>query len=398
MDIEKLESILLNKRFSELSPAEKEMVFAEVGTESDYEHLRETLLRVKTTFTAEASSVSAADDFKDALLRRFETSRPTRKAWFDRILEHVSENLKVYSLAGSMAILLLIFLVYNNTLNNNLTPEIAKVENKNTPSSPSANDYKTIENESITRNMAGKANEENQTKSIQAETKDLKTVSIQPNKPYSYEIANKIDDMEADKNPPVDILHPEAVQAAQIRDESRSKNLEEESTLQNEKIRADKLNKDNIAKKQGVIAEKQKSEGKTGAAKPEMASSTGLASTVSAAESIDGEQRFPVFQECSHLANAENNEKCFQENLYKYLNKKITLGVDEYQQLSGRVKIRLTVNKNGEIIEFECLNQINRGLEQKLKEAFKTLPNFKKPVTKSINLTCETSLDLNRLR
>jgi hypothetical protein len=397
MDIEKLESILLKKEFSELSPAEKEMVFAEVGTESDYEHLRETLLRVKTTFTAEASSVSASDDFKDVLLRRFETSRPTQKTWYNRVLEHVSEHLKVYSLAGSMAILLLIFLIYNNTLNDNLTPEIAKVENINKTSTSPANDYKPDENDAITRNVAGKANEENQIKSIQPETKKVPLENNLPNEPHLNKSAARINDSHASINASDDILN-QGTKIAEARDEYHNNNLEESRSRQDQNAIADKPNKDNSSKKQKAVTEKQQNEGKIFVSKPQAAAPSGVTTMATAVEDNEQTQRFPVFQECSQTLDEAYSEKCFQDNLYKYLNKKIKIDEEESQNLSGKIKVVLTINNRGEVGDVKFINRTNQNLEKKLREALKAIPDFKKTKAEGKINTYEIIIDLGRLK
>lgn len=397
MDIEKLESILLKKSFSELSPAEREMVTAEVGTESDYEHLRETLLRVKTTFVAESALTPPSDDFKAALMHRFETSRPSKKGGFDLILQHIAENLKPYSFAGSMAFLVLIYLVYNNITRETLTPEIAKFETKNTISSIPSEESKPDENETTTQNIAGKAKEQSQIKSIQPENKKVQFENIQPNEPHSYEVGTKINDMEDNFGAPADVLTPVA-QDAKANEDLRDKNLEETRTRQNQTLTTNKTNKDNTAKKQNASVEKQKNEGKIAASRPEMAASSGTTSTVSAAEAIETRQRYPVFLSCSQLTDAEYDEKCFYENLYQYLNKNFKADGDESQNLSGKIKVLMSMNIKGEVVDIKVLNQVNQKLEQRIIDGLKSLPNFKKPTAETRNHAYEVTIDLGRLR
>lgn len=84
-DIEKIEHLLNAKSFEQLTPTERELVLAHLSGKAEYEHMRETLSRVKKIFTAEAAFVSAEADMKEYVLNRFEQNKPTSVSLYDRI-------------------------------------------------------------------------------------------------------------------------------------------------------------------------------------------------------------------------------------------------------------------------------------------------------------------------
>jgi len=75
-DIEKIEHLLNAKSFGELSVAERELVLAHLSGTAEYEHMRETLQRVKKVFTAEALALQTDAQLKEQILSRFEQNKP----------------------------------------------------------------------------------------------------------------------------------------------------------------------------------------------------------------------------------------------------------------------------------------------------------------------------------
>jgi hypothetical protein len=49
-DPEDIESLMMHKHFTELLPDEREFVLKHIDSESEYEHLRETLMQSMTAF------------------------------------------------------------------------------------------------------------------------------------------------------------------------------------------------------------------------------------------------------------------------------------------------------------------------------------------------------------
>lgn len=84
-DIEKIEHLLMAKSFNELSSAERELVLAHLSGASEYEHMRATISRVKTVFSAEAAGISPELDMKEAVLNRFEQNKPANTGILSKI-------------------------------------------------------------------------------------------------------------------------------------------------------------------------------------------------------------------------------------------------------------------------------------------------------------------------
>jgi len=84
-DIEKIEHLLNAKSFGELSVAERELVLAHLSGVAEYEHMRETLLRVKKVFTAEAVAMQTDAQLKEQILNRFEQNKPKPSSPFAAI-------------------------------------------------------------------------------------------------------------------------------------------------------------------------------------------------------------------------------------------------------------------------------------------------------------------------
>lgn len=83
-DIEKIEHLLNAKAFTELTPAERELVLAHLSGAEEYEHMRDTLVRVKKVFVTEAAALSVDADLKEQILMRFEQNRAHRPSWTER--------------------------------------------------------------------------------------------------------------------------------------------------------------------------------------------------------------------------------------------------------------------------------------------------------------------------
>lgn len=112
-DIEKIEHLLNAKTFDALTAAERELVLAHLSGAAEYEHMRETLLRVKKVFTAEASAQAADADLKEYILTRFDQNRPQPHSLAARIAAWVQKLFPtpVGRFAGALAMLLLVVTV-----------------------------------------------------------------------------------------------------------------------------------------------------------------------------------------------------------------------------------------------------------------------------------------------
>lgn len=112
-DIEKIEHLLNAKTFDALTAAERELVLAHLSGAAEYEHMRETLLRVKKVFTAEASAQAADADLKEYILTRFDQNRPQPHSLAARISAWVQKLFPTPAgrFAGALAMLLLVVTV-----------------------------------------------------------------------------------------------------------------------------------------------------------------------------------------------------------------------------------------------------------------------------------------------
>lgn len=84
-DIEKIEHLLNAKAFEELNAAERELVLAHLSGSAEYEHMRETLVRVKKVFVAEAASLAVDGDLKEQILNRFEQNKTRHPSLSERV-------------------------------------------------------------------------------------------------------------------------------------------------------------------------------------------------------------------------------------------------------------------------------------------------------------------------
>lgn len=84
-DIEKIEHLLNAKAFDELNVAERELVLAHLSGSAEYEHMRETLVRVKKVFVAEAASLAVDGDLKEQILNRFEQNKTRHPSLPERV-------------------------------------------------------------------------------------------------------------------------------------------------------------------------------------------------------------------------------------------------------------------------------------------------------------------------
>jgi hypothetical protein len=80
------------------------------------------------------------------------------------------------------------------------------------------------------------------------------------------------------------------------------------------------------------------------------------------------------------------------------LNKKIKIDEEESQNLSGKIKVVLTINNRGEVGDVKFINRTNQNLEKKLREALKAIPDFKKTKAEGKINTYEIIIDLGRLK
>lgn len=84
-DIEKIEHLLNAKTFEALTAPERELVLAHLSGAAEYEHMRETLVRVRKVFVDEAAALQADADLKEQILLRFEQNKPKSTSLSDKI-------------------------------------------------------------------------------------------------------------------------------------------------------------------------------------------------------------------------------------------------------------------------------------------------------------------------
>jgi hypothetical protein len=73
-DFEKIEHLLLNKKFEELNPTEMREVQGYFENATDYNDMRETLMQVKSTLAADKLLIKPNVDLKEKLLQQFENT------------------------------------------------------------------------------------------------------------------------------------------------------------------------------------------------------------------------------------------------------------------------------------------------------------------------------------
>jgi hypothetical protein len=71
-DFEKIEHLLLHKKYEELSPTEVREVTGYFENASDYNDMRDTLLQVKSTLTADKLLIKPSVELKEKLLQQFD--------------------------------------------------------------------------------------------------------------------------------------------------------------------------------------------------------------------------------------------------------------------------------------------------------------------------------------
>lgn len=84
-DIEKIEHLLNAKTFEELSSSERQLVLAHLSGKAEYDHMRETLLRVKKVFNTEAQAMAVDTVLKEQVLNRFEQNKQQSVSVFGQI-------------------------------------------------------------------------------------------------------------------------------------------------------------------------------------------------------------------------------------------------------------------------------------------------------------------------
>lgn len=73
-DFEKIEHLLLSKRFEELSPTEVREVTGYFENATDYNDIRDTLMQVKSTLAADKLLIKPTVELKEKLLQKFENT------------------------------------------------------------------------------------------------------------------------------------------------------------------------------------------------------------------------------------------------------------------------------------------------------------------------------------
>lgn len=145
-DVEHIERLLQAKTFGELSASEKELVLAHVSGEQEYEAMRNTLLRVKHVFQAEAQALQPDLDLKEQVLLRFAQNKPAAKSSGSSLLIFLESLLlsPTVRFAGALTLILAIgitgmVLLYNPEKN------IALNDDTPTPVELKEDEIKSIE-------------------------------------------------------------------------------------------------------------------------------------------------------------------------------------------------------------------------------------------------------------
>ena len=73
-DFEKIEHLLLSKKFEELNPSEVKEVQGYFENATDYNDMRDTLMQVKSTLAADKLLIKPSVDLKEKLLQQFENT------------------------------------------------------------------------------------------------------------------------------------------------------------------------------------------------------------------------------------------------------------------------------------------------------------------------------------
>jgi hypothetical protein len=132
-DVEHIERLLQAKTFGELSASEKELVSAHVSGEEEYEAMRNTLLRVKHVFQAEAQALQPDLDLKEQVLLRFAQNKPAAKSSGSSLLIFLESLLlpPTFRFAGALILILALGITGMLLLNN---PQKNIALNGDTPS------------------------------------------------------------------------------------------------------------------------------------------------------------------------------------------------------------------------------------------------------------------------
>jgi hypothetical protein len=142
-DFEKIEHLLLSKKFEELNPSELKEVQGYFENATEYSDMRETLMQVKSTLAADKLLIKPSVDLKEKLLQQFENTHGNKTAGKTR--PFYRKMAFQWSAAASIVILLTLSTVaYFNNMNGaakskEMAVNYEKKSDDGTPSSEKSN-------------------------------------------------------------------------------------------------------------------------------------------------------------------------------------------------------------------------------------------------------------------
>ncbi len=137
-DFEKIEHLLLSKKFEELNPSEMKEVQGYFENATDYNDMRDTLMHVKSTLAADKLLIKPSVDLKEKLLQQFEnTYSNTVNKSAGKTRPFYRKMAFQWSAAASVVIILSVSAVtYFNSLNKNSKEMAVNYDKKDGDQSP----------------------------------------------------------------------------------------------------------------------------------------------------------------------------------------------------------------------------------------------------------------------
>jgi hypothetical protein len=146
-DFEKIEHLLLHKKYEELSPTEIKEVTGYFENASDYTDMRDTLLQVKSTLTADKLLIKPSVELKEKLLQQFDktyTNQSTPTGKTRPFYKNISFQ---WSIAASVVIIISLSIFgYVRNMNGHTTDGMAvnyKTKQPNNTESPASEEPAT---------------------------------------------------------------------------------------------------------------------------------------------------------------------------------------------------------------------------------------------------------------
>jgi hypothetical protein len=125
-DFEKIEHLLLSKKFEELSPTEVKEVNDYFENANDYNDMRDTLMQVKSTLAADKLLIKPNVDLKEKLLQQFEQTYSNQNSTAGKTRPFYKKVGFQWSAAASVVIIISLSIFgYINNLGGNKSDEMA---------------------------------------------------------------------------------------------------------------------------------------------------------------------------------------------------------------------------------------------------------------------------------